>query len=50
MTRTRRRRVAIDETYTARRALLPSERLRPVIMLGKGVSLGLEVVTFQVLP
>lgn len=48
---TRRRRVDfVDETYLARRALLPSERLRPVIVLGKGVSLGLEVVTFQVLP
>lgn len=48
---TRRRRVAaVDDTYLARRALLPSERLRPVILVGPNKILGLEVVTFEVLP
>lgn len=46
----RRKRSHPVATDHQRRPLLYTERLRPVILVGPSKSLGLEVVTFEVLP
>ncbi len=46
----RRKRSHPVATDHYRRPLLYTERLRPVMLVGPNKSLGLEVVTFEVLP